>query len=326
MPIFDTIFTVILNFCARKQVLYQKTGQMKVSYRHISTAEDASFAIKEYCQPRFTNTFHFHHGYEVILIVKSSGQVYVGNKVMNYNEGEIFMFGPGLVHCFSSDNLSIGAGEVAHAIVVQFTADFMGKDFFDTLELRKVKELMQLSVYGIKFNHTLPSLNTLFFQFQPNQQMKNLILLLQILEELSARSKDGALLLTDDIRKIRYRESDSKKLASIFNYVFENYHHSVDIRSAASLACMSEAAFCRYFKRSTHKTFSQFVNEIRISHATKLLIGKENNITDICYACGFDNVSYFNRQFKIHQGITPREYREVFRKSNAGTPFLRSAD
>lgn len=299
---------------------------MKASYRHISTPEDASFAVKEYCQPRFTNTFHFHHGYEVILIVKSSGHVYVGNKVMNYNEGEIFMFGPGLVHCFSSDNLSVSPAEVAHAIVVQFTADFMGKDFFERLELRKVKELLQQSVYGIKFSVAGPSLSSLFFQFQPNQQMNNLILLLQIMEELCQRSNEGALLLTDDIRKIRYRESDSEKLASIFNYVFENYHHSVDISLAASMACMSKAAFCRYFKRSTHKTFSQFVNEIRISHATKLLIGKEYNITDICYACGFDNVSYFNRQFKIHQGISPREYRKVFIERNASTPFLRSAD
>lgn len=298
---------------------------MKVSYRHISTPEDASFTIKEYCQPRFTNTFHFHHGYEVILIVKSAGHVYVGNKVMNYNEGEIFMFGPGLVHCWSSDNLSSSADKVAQATVVQFTADFMGKDFFETVELRKVKELLEESVYGIKFENISPSLSPLFFQFQPNQQMKNLILLLQILEELCQRRKDGTL-LTDDVRKIHYKESDSKKLASIFNYVFENYHHEVDIRTAASLACMSEAAFCRYFKRNTHKTFSQFVNEIRISHATRLLMGKENNITDICYACGFDNVSYFNRQFKINQGITPREYRKVFIESNAGKPFLRTAE
>lgn len=299
---------------------------MKVSYRHISTPEDASFTIKEYCQPRFTNTFHFHHGYEVILIVKSAGHVYVGNKVMNYHEGEIFMFGPGLVHCWSSDNLSAGADDVAQATVVQFTADFMGKDFFETVELRKIKELLQESVYGLKFRNTSPSLHPLFFQFQPNQQMKNLILLLQILEELCQRRKDDAILITDDVRKIHYKESDSKKLASIFNYVFENYHHEVDIRTAASLACMSEAAFCRYFKRNTHKTFSQFVNEIRISHATRLLIGKENNITDICYACGFDNVSYFNRQFKILQGITPRDYRKVFIESNAGKPFLRTAD
>lgn len=299
---------------------------MKASYRHIPTPEDASFAVKEYCQPRFTNTFHFHYGYEVILIVKSSGHVYVGNKVMNYNEGEIFMFGPGLVHCFSSDNLSVDTTGVAHAIVVQFTADFMGKDFFESMELRKVKELLQQSEYGIKFDTAGPSLSARFFEFQPKQQMKNLILLLQVLEELCLRSNEGALLLTDDIRKIRYKESDSEKLASIFNYVFENYHHHIDISLAASIACMSKAAFCRYFKRSTHKTFSQFVNEIRINHATKLLMGKEDNITAICFACGFDNVSYFNRQFKIQQGLSPREYRKAFTERNANTPFLQPAD
>ncbi|MNK37031.1 HTH-type transcriptional regulator YesS [compost metagenome] len=299
---------------------------MKVSYRPISTPEDASFAIKEYCQPQFTNTFHFHHGYELILIVKSSGQVYVGNKVMNYQEGDVFMFGPGLVHCFSSDILTATDEEVAHAIVVQFSADFMGKEFFETLELRAVKELLQQSIYGIKFGTAAASISSRFFQFQPNQQMKNLILLLQILEELSLSNKKGALLITDDIRKIRHKESNAKKLASIFNYVFENYHREIDIQSAASIACMSKAAFCRYFKSSTHKTFSQFVNEIRVSHATKLLIGKEDNITAICYACGFDNVSYFNRQFKIQQGISPREYRKVFMESNADRPFLRHTD
>lgn len=298
---------------------------MKAAYRHIATPEDASFAIKEYCQPRFTNTFHFHHGYEVILIVKSSGHVYVGNKVMNYQEGEIFVFGPGLVHCFSSDNLSLNAPEVAHAIVVQFTADFMGKDFFERMELRKVKELLQQSVYGIKFSTAGPSLSARFFEFQPNQQIKNLILLLQVLEELCLRSSEGALLLTDDIRKIRYKESDSKKLASIFNYVFENYHHHVAVGSAASVACMSKAAFCRYFKRSTDKTFSQFVNEIRISQAAKLLIGKEDNITAVCHACGFDNVSYFNRQFRIQLGMSPRAYRKMFMERNAGIPLLRPA-
>jgi AraC-like DNA-binding protein len=297
---------------------------MKVSYRHISTPEDASFVVKEFCQPRFTNTFHFHHGHELILMVKSSGKVYAGNKVMNFNEGEIYMFGPGLVHCFCNDNSPEGANEMAHAIIVQFTEDCLGKDFFERLELRKIKELMQLSEYGIKFKKLSSPVNNLFFQFQANQQMKNLIILLQILDELSQRSRENVLLLTDDPRKIHYKDADSKKLASIFKYVLENYHHHVDSKSAASLACMNEAAFCRYFKRRTKKTFSQFVNETRISHATKLLIGTEDGISEICYTCGFDNVSYFNRQFKIYQGKSPRDYRKAFIESNASAPSYRS--
>lgn len=297
---------------------------MKVSYRHISTPENASFVIKEFCQPRFTNTFHFHHGHELILIVKSAGKVYAGNKVVHFDEGEIYMFGPGLVHCFCNDNAHTGTGdEVAHAIIVQFTEDFLGKDFFEKLELKKIKDLMQLSEQGIKFRKLPPALTALFFQFQANQQMKNLILLLQLLDELSHQRREHVLLLTDDPRKIHYKDVDSKKLSSIFKYVLENYQNQVDSKSAASLACMNEAAFCRYFKRRTSKTFSQFVNETRISHAAQLLIGTDQAIAEICYACGFDNISYFNRQFKIYQGKSPREYRKALEESNAAAPDLR---
>ncbi|NLR77953.1 AraC family transcriptional regulator [Chitinophaga eiseniae] len=303
----------------------EKSTAMKVAYRHISTPEDASFVIKEFCQPRFTNTFHFHHGHELILIVKSFGKVYAGNKVMNFSEGEIYMFGPGLVHCFCNDNAPADDSEaVAHAIIVQFTEDFLGKEFFDKLELKRIKELMQLSEHGLQFRKIPASFSNLFFQFQANQQMKNLIILLQLLDELSHQDREHVALLTEDPKKIHYKDVDSKKLTSIFKYVLENYHQQVDSKSAASLACMSEAAFCRYFKRRTNKTFSQFVNETRISHATKLLIGTDHGIADICYACGFDNISYFNRQFKIYQGQSPREYRKAFEESNASAPSFRS--
>lgn len=302
---------------------YRPVSTPEVSYRHISTPEEASFVVKEFCQPHFTNTFHFHHGYELILIVKSAGRMYAGNKVMNYQEGEIYMFGPGLVHCFCNNSSPVDTGEIAHAIIIQFTEDFIGKDFFDNVELRKIKDLMQLSEYGIKFKWTSANADALFFQFRPNQQMKNLIILLQILDELSLRSSESVQLLTDDSSKIRYKDADSKKLESIFKYVLDNYHQHVDSKSAASLACMNEAAFCRYFKKRTTKTFSQFVNEIRISHATKLLIGTDTGIAEICYACGFDNISYFNRQFKIYQGKSPRDYRKAFEESNAVAPSLR---
>lgn len=305
------------------KVAYRHVSTPEVSYRHISSHEDASFVVKEFCQPRFTNTFHFHHGYELILIVRSSGKIYAGNRVMNYDEGEIYMFGPGLVHCFCNNSSPVDTDEIAHAIIVQFSEDFIGKGFFDNLELRKIKDLMQLSEYGIRFNKISSVVNTLFFQFQANQQMKNLIILLQILDELSQRSRENVLLLTDDPRKIHYKDVDSKKLESIFEYVLENYHNHVDSKSAASLACMNEAAFCRYFKKRTTKTFSQFVNEIRISHATRLLIGTENGISEICYTCGFDNISYFNRQFKIYQGKSPREYRKDFMESNVSSPSFR---
>jgi len=287
---------------------------MKSAYQQLNIPADKSFIVKSYYQPQFTAAFHFHHAYEVILIVKSYGKIYGGNKIMNFREGDIYLFGPGLGHCFYNDKSFIETGEMAHAIVIQFTEDFIGKEFFDKPELRKVKKLLQLSPAGIKFNHAPAALKTLFFQFREKQPMPNLILLLQLMDGLSKQRKEDLLLLNDTRGKIYYHQQDSSRIELVFKYVIENFKTTVNSKSAAALVFLNEAAFCRYFKRRTRKTFSQFVNDVRITHATKLLMEKEYSIADVCYACGYTNVSYFNRQFRLLQGKTPTGFRDEFRE------------
>jgi AraC-like DNA-binding protein len=279
---------------------------MKSAFQQLNMPADTSFIIREYYQSHFTAPFHFHHAYEVIMIVKSYGKIYGGNKVLNFNEGDIYLFGPGFGHCFYNDQSFIDTGEMAHAIVVQFTEDFIGKDFFDKPELRKVKKMLQQSPAGVKFNAPAQITKKLFFQLREKQQLPGLILLLQLLDTLSGQRK---LLLNNTPGKIYYHQNDSSKIELVFKYVIENFKSAVDSKSAAALVFLNEAAFCRYFKRRTRKTFSQFVNEVRVTHATKLLLDEDTSIAEVCYACGYNNVSYFNRQFKILQGITPKEYR-----------------
>ncbi|MBS0028732.1 AraC family transcriptional regulator [Chitinophaga sp. 22321] len=284
---------------------------MKSAYQQLHLSANNSFVAREYCQPQFTAPFHFHHAYEIILIVKSYGKIYGGNKVMNFREGDIYLFGPGFGHCFYNDKSFIDTGEMAQAIVVQFTEDFMGKDFFDKPELRKVKKLLLQALAGIKFLTPTAMMQELFFQLREKKQMHGFIHLMQLLEQLSAQRKDRLLLLNDTPGKIYYHQSDASKIELVFKYVIENFKTAVNSKSAAALVFLNEAAFCRYFKRRTRKTFSQFVNEVRITHATKLLLEKEYSISEICYACGYSNVSYFNRQFKLLQGKTPKEFRNL---------------
>jgi YesN/AraC family two-component response regulator len=285
---------------------------MKSAFQQLNMPADTSFISREYHQPHFTAPFHFHHAYEVIMIVKSYGKIYGGNKVLNFNEGDIYLFGPGLGHCFYNDKSFIDTGEMAHAMVIQFTEDFIGKDFFDKPELRKVKKMLQQASAGVKFTAPAQAVKKLFFQLHEKQQLPGLILLLQLLDQLSTQKKDRTLLLNNAPGKIYYHQDDSSKIELVFKYVIENFKSTVNSKSAAALVFLNEAAFCRYFKRRTRKTFSQFVNEVRITHATKLLLEKENSIGEICYACGYNNVSYFNRQFKIHQGKTPKEFRDAY--------------
>jgi len=284
---------------------------MKMIFQQINSLADASFMVRQYFQPKFTAPFHFHYDYELIFIAKSYGKLYAGNRVINFNDGDIYFFGPGLAHCFYNDKAFIDSKQTAHAIVIQFKEDFLGKGFFDCAELVKIKKLLALSKAGIKVNRPDAALQSLFYELVESTGMRSLILLLKLMDELSVQKKSNMSFITSGMQS-SFNADDPEKLETVFKYVLENYKNEVRSKKAAALAYMNEAAFCRYFKRRARKTFSQFVNDVRITHATKLLAGRDSSIAGVCFECGFNNLSYFNRQFKSIIGKTPFEYRKEF--------------
>ncbi|HVX52428.1 MAG TPA: AraC family transcriptional regulator [Chitinophagaceae bacterium] len=282
---------------------------MKMIYEEIQSPADASFLVREYFQPDLNTPFHFHHEYELLYIGKSYGKLYAGNKVMNFAGGDIYFFGPGFAHCLYTDKSFIQSGQTAHAIVIQFKQDFLGADFFERAELRRVKKLLHQSSAGIKINKTGNGLLQYFAGITKAGDMHSLLLLLQMLDVMSRLRKDDITYISGGPQNA-FSNYDPGKMEAVFDYIMDNFIKEVTIKKAASLACMNEAAFCRYFKRRARKTFSQFVNEVRIAHATQLLVNSNNGIADVCFESGFNNVSYFNRQFKAITGKTPFEYRK----------------
>ncbi|MEO6150804.1 MAG: AraC family transcriptional regulator [Mucilaginibacter sp.] len=283
---------------------------MKVTYQQLETPANSSFVIKRWDQPKFTAPFHFHHAYELIWIMKSYGKLYAANKIMNFADGDMYFFGPGLAHFFYNEPGN--PEESAHAIVVQFAEDFMGKGFFDKPEFRKIKKMMQEAHTGIKLNVPNANLQSIFKQFTPEHDIKNFITLMQLLDAWCAQPKSSMSPILSGPQKAVFHESDTSKTELVFKYVLDNFKGDVNSKEAASLACLNDAAFCRYFKRRTKKTFSQFVNEVRVTHASGLLLEDNLNITEICFECGYNNISYFNRQFKDIMKKTPLEYRKAF--------------
>jgi AraC-like DNA-binding protein len=285
---------------------------MKSIFQYQPSSSDLSFSVKEYHQPYFTSPYHFHDCYEVILIAKSYGKLYAGTKVMNFNDGDIFMFAPGFPHCFYNDPSFAASGETAHAIVVFFHEDFMGADFFSKPELAKIKELLLLARNGIKLNHPLNRQRAFFKQLTHQKKMSAFLMLLDLLHQLSGLSKKELHTIDQESSKIKITSGDGDKLDAVFQYVLENFKDSVSSKKAATLAHLNEAAFCRYFKKRTERTFSQFVNYVRVTHATQLLMKKNWSISNICYECGYGNISYFNREFKAIMGMTPMAYKKNF--------------
>lgn len=285
---------------------------MKIVFQHQSSLIDMSFTVREYLQPHFTSPFHFHDSYELIYIAKSFGKLYSANNIVNFNEGEVYLMGSGFAHCFHNDKAFIQSGQTAHAIVAFFKDDFMGKDFFNKGELTKIKDLLNKSVYGIKITNVQEKVKSAFHEMAASKGMDTLVILLDLLNKLSNLPKENFYSINSPTIKPSVNFNDSRKLELVVQYVVENFKDDLDNKKAASLACLNEAAFCRYFKRRTEKTFSQFVNYVRISHATSLLLKEEMSIANICFECGFNNISYFNRQFKEIIGQTPLEYRKAF--------------
>jgi len=284
---------------------------MKMIHQQINSPADASFMVRQYFQTHFTAPFHFHHEYELILIAKSYGKLYAGNRVVNFTDGDVYLFGPGFAHCFYNDKSFIESKQTAHAIVIQFKEEFLGKYFFDSAELRKIKNLLSLSRSGIKINKPSNELVSFFHRLTESTGMPSLIQLLQLLDIISNQKKNNTSLITAGPQNV-FNDYGDGKIEQVFKYVLENFKTEVESTTAASIACMNDAAFCRYFKRRTRKTFSQFVNEVRITHATRLLMNNDSTITNVCFESGFNNISYFNRQFKAIIGKAPFEYRKAF--------------
>lgn len=284
---------------------------MKEIYHVLQTSTDTSFTIKQEQGSQFAAPYHYHQGYEITLIVKGRGKFFGGNKIMNFSEGDIYLFGHGFAHLFVNEKAFVKSGELAHSIIIQFEKDFLGADFFKKPELRKIKELLRLSDRGIKLAKPANKVSSLLFKLSKHRGIEALILLLQLLNNFSKLKNNEITYISPVPIEQFFYKSDFKKLEPVYQYVLENFKEEVNTKKAASLAFMNIAAFCRYFKRRTKKTFSQFVNHVRITHAIYLLSEKDLSVANICFECGFNNFSYFNRQFKLITEKTPLEYRKV---------------
>jgi len=288
---------------------------MEITYEKLGIDENSFFHYQEFIQHRFTSPFHLHDEFELILITKSHGKLYIGNSVTNFNDGDIFLFAPGLPHCFFNTRGYEKENELAHAVVIQFRKDFLGDSFFEKTEASQLKKLIRKSEFGVQF---IDPKNALQKRIQTLNQKKNLERLgelLILLNDLAAKSKTK--MLSTENALILNGLDDSRIINNVYKYIAENFQRKISFDMAASVANMQRSAFCRYFKRKTKKKFTEFVNETRIMHARKLLAETDKTVIEIAFDCGYENTSYFNRQFRLYCEISPIAYRSQFKVGSA---------
>jgi AraC-like DNA-binding protein len=281
---------------------------MQISYEKLVTDERSIFHYQEFIQPRFTSPFHLHDEFELIAIFKSHGKLYVGNNVTNFSEGDLFLFAPGLPHCFYNTRGFEKGNEMARAVVIFFKRDFLGTDFFKRTEASQLARIIGKSEFGVQVMNPSKIILNKLADLKNRKNLERVGDFLLILNELATK-KTTKLLSTENLISAASL-SESKVINNVYRYVAENFQKEITFGTAASVANMQRAAFCRYFKRKTKKKFTEFVNETRIMHARKLLAETDKTIIEVAFECGYRNTSYFNRQFRIICNNAPSEFRE----------------
>lgn len=248
--------------------------------------------------------WHYHPEIELVFISNGEGKRQVGLDLSNYRDGDLVLIGSNVPHTGFTDYFDNERKEV----VIQFKPDFLGDSLLKVFEFKKIQKLLELSKQGIVFyGETKKNIGISMMGLQYESNFQQLLTLLRILENLS-NSEEYKLLNNKEFSNQSIIENE--RINKVFNYVKNNYKEKICLNEASSLVFMTIPSFCRYFKKHTGKTFIKFVNEYRINNALKLLAQSEIDIKNICYKCGFNNFSHFNRLFKKIIKITPSEYRK----------------
>jgi len=273
----------------------------------------SSIAVKREITPYMDYPLHYHPEFEIIFVEKSYGIRLMGNHIGNFANGDLVLISPDLPHVWKNDkDFYQGNPDLnVDVYVIHFLKDALKEGFFDLPELKKVSRLFQLAQQGISIKgKDQIHISGLIRKVHASSGLDRLIYFLQTLNALS-NAKEYELLSTPGYSN-SINLADTERINTIMDFILEKFDDEICLDEAAALVHMNKSSFCRYFKYKTHKTFSEALNEIRIANACKLLVNSDHTITEICYKSGYNNISHFNRQFKLITGLTASSYAKKY--------------
>ena len=293
---------------------------MKAHFHKVSVDNSSAFSARYDVKPNFGTVWHYHPELELHYVMKGEGVRFIGDNVSNFSAGEILLLGENLPHTWrcNKEYFYEASDLQVEAIVIQFRMDCLGADLLNLTEMYAIRKLFEKAKRGVAVKgETNRQLVRLMQQSVTGTPLQRVIVLLSILE-LLAESNDLEL-ITSPYAFYKSNELETIRLNEVCSYTLSNYEKEITLDEISSVANLSVTSFCRYFKLMTHKTFHDFLTEIRISHACRALIENQLNIDMICFESGFNNVSNFYRQFKRIKGLTPLEYKQKYLQRTSGS-------
>jgi len=279
---------------------------LEAKFEKVHESTNSSFKAFLYEKEHFDAPWHFHPEYELTYIEKGNGIRYIGNNIQNFEEGDFILLGSNIPHAWKNTNPDIKS---VKSIVFQFNDTLLGDGWIKKNEFKNIKSLLDKSSRGIKFNFSsskeiLKKLKSILHQ-PPLQKLFNF---LQLLESLSFVNQKE-FLIQEGFSPILNNKTNHR-INNVYNYVHSNYDKKIKLSQVSSKVAMSDEAFCRFFKKSLNKSFFTFLNEYRIQMACKELIETHKPVNQIAYACGYETLPFFYRQFQKFKNCSPLNYKK----------------
>lgn len=281
---------------------------MKVIPFQVPKTRQEAFRLQVDHLPYFYDRLHQHSETQIMLIEQGEGTLIAGDYVGRFSAGEIYIIGSGQPHVFRCDEnyYRDAKKRKVKSIALYFDRAYAGETFWQLDELKDIRQFLS-RVAAIRVEgKTRIEISDLIFQIIQAQKASKLILFLKALQILVQSRNLNRLSVAPTLQSASNKED--KRMNEVLQFTFTQSNRKIMISEVASVANLSVEAFCRYFKMSTRKTYTNFLNEVRVSNACKLLIQGETNIQSVAYGSGFQNLSHFNRQFKKVTGKTPSQY------------------
>ncbi|EHQ27776.1 AraC family transcriptional regulator [Mucilaginibacter paludis] len=286
---------------------------MKPQLLKVTNGPAHSFSIRQDTFPYINNHWHYHPEVELIHIRRGGGTQFIGDNIKRFNEGDVVLIGAHLPHYWRYDDTYFRENAEVHAdaAVIHFSENFLGDQFLNLPESKSIKNLLEKAKRGIYIPaETAKAARLLIKKLLLSEGMYRIITLIELLSEIAACN--NLVFLSSIGFRHDFNDIENERINAIYDYSLANFRKKIQLKEIAEVARISENSFCRYFKSRTRKTYSQFLIEIRVGDACKLLIEDRLSIKQICFECGFNNLVGFHKYFKLITGKSPLGYQREY--------------
>ncbi len=290
---------------------------MKPVFEQTPQRQWESFHCEEVRGPGYGATWHFHPEFQITLVLKSTGYRLVGDNITPLAPGDLVLVGSNLPHVWQQD--PEGGRTVVHAIVVRFLDTSLGRDFLEIPEAAAVKRLLRGAGRGLRVTgQTRDMAAAGVLRLATAKGLRRITELLGVLETLAHSRELEPIASAGFVPSLA--SEDQGRMERVIAHIHAHLTGEIDRTTVARAAHLSAGAFSRFFKLRTGKTLPEYVNELRVGRACRLLADENRKVTDVALDCGFRNLPNFNRRFREITRQTPREYRRQLQRSASGQP------